>query len=717
MAVEKIINLKVNDDIKDTENNVVSLKRQLREAQQDVQNLADKFGATSREAVEAAKKAAELKDRIGDAKNLTDAFNPDAKFKALTASLSGVAGGFAAAQGAIGLFGVESENIQKTLLKVQSAMALSQGIQALGEAKDSFKQLGAVAGDALKGIKTGVAATGIGLLVIALGAIVAYWDDIKQAVNGVSAAQSNLNAKVNANYQTQLLNLKTLDNQDNVLRLQGKSEDYILKKKNEQITKAIESGQLALKQNISNVKAEVAAAERNERYTKLIFQRSLQLGTFMVRMIAKPFDLIIAGVNKVSDALGFQKVAAMNVTDVLDAGIDKATTFVSTKLFDSAGIKAEGEAATLALTQELQNLENTKAGNQIKINEGNKKAGKENKDNTEKSIKEGFDAEQKLVEEKLKNDKISIDEKRNIVLEDNKLSKEDRLKFLLELQEQEIELEEAHNKAIADLNKRYDDEKANRLADTNVKKEQLDYERRLTEINNIAQTELEKQTLIEKLNGEHAVRLADATKSDNEKKLAEAKAFADQEIALDLATKQAKRDALNTGLDILMQFAGKNKAVALSILAVQKGLAIADIIVNASKALAVGAANLATIPAVLPPGIPNPAFPLAVAATAKSAVITKITAATSIASILAAGIGQAQSITSGGGGGGGGASSGGGSAAAPPSFNIVGQNSNNQLAQTIAGQQQQPLQAYVVSGNVSSAQSLDRNRIDTATFN
>jgi len=48
----------------------------------------------------AAKRASELKDRIGDAKALTDAFNPDAKFKALTASLSGVAGGFAAAQGA-----------------------------------------------------------------------------------------------------------------------------------------------------------------------------------------------------------------------------------------------------------------------------------------------------------------------------------------------------------------------------------------------------------------------------------------------------------------------------------------------------------------------------------------------------------------------------------------------------------------------------------------
>ena len=121
-----------------------SLKKQLKEAQQDVQALSDKFGATSEQAIEAAKRASELKDRIGDAKALTDAFNPDAKFKALTASLSGVAGGFAAAQGAIGLFGAESEAVEKTLLKVQSAMALSQGLQSVGESIDSFKQLGAV---------------------------------------------------------------------------------------------------------------------------------------------------------------------------------------------------------------------------------------------------------------------------------------------------------------------------------------------------------------------------------------------------------------------------------------------------------------------------------------------------------------------------------------------------------------------------------------------
>jgi hypothetical protein len=138
---ELSFNIKVGGN---QEQAIGSLKKQLREAQQDVQALSDKFGATSQQAIEAAKRASELKDRIGDAKALTDAFNPDAKFKALTASLSGVAGGFAAAQGAIGLFGAESEAVEKTLLKVQSAMALSQGLQSVGESIDSFKQLGAV---------------------------------------------------------------------------------------------------------------------------------------------------------------------------------------------------------------------------------------------------------------------------------------------------------------------------------------------------------------------------------------------------------------------------------------------------------------------------------------------------------------------------------------------------------------------------------------------
>jgi len=163
-----------------------SLKAQLREATAEVTKLSEQFGASSKEAVNAAKRAAELKDQIGDAKSLIDAFNPDAKFKALTASLSGVAGGFSALQGATALFGKENEDLEKTLLKVQSAMALSQGLQAVGESIDSFKQLGTVIKtqvvSAFSTLRGALIATGIGALAIGIGLVAANFDKVKKAV-------------------------------------------------------------------------------------------------------------------------------------------------------------------------------------------------------------------------------------------------------------------------------------------------------------------------------------------------------------------------------------------------------------------------------------------------------------------------------------------------------------------------------------------------------
>jgi hypothetical protein len=203
MAIEKVIDIKVQSN---ADAAVGSLRSQLREAQADVSALSEKFGATSIEAINAAKKAGELKDKIGDAKALTDAFNPDAKFKALSSSLGGVAGGFAAVQGGMALFGKQSEDVEKTLLKVQSAMALSQGLQSVGESIDSFKQLGAVlkstsaaqkvmtavtaaytfvteaATGGLKLFRLALVSTGIGAIVIGLGLLVANFGKVKDAV-------------------------------------------------------------------------------------------------------------------------------------------------------------------------------------------------------------------------------------------------------------------------------------------------------------------------------------------------------------------------------------------------------------------------------------------------------------------------------------------------------------------------------------------------------
>ena len=51
-----------------------------------------------------------------------------------------------------------------------------------------------------------------------------------------------------------------------------------------------------------------------------------------------------------------------------------------------------------------------------------------------------------------------------------------------------------------------------------------------------------------------------------------------------------------------------------------------------------------------------------------------------------------------------------------PSFNLVGQGGTNQLAEAIGSQSQQPVRAYVVSGDVSTAQSLDRNIVESASL-
>ena len=68
----------------------------------------------------------------------------------------------------------------------------------------------------------------------------------------------------------------------------------------------------------------------------------------------------------------------------------------------------------------------------------------------------------------------------------------------------------------------------------------------------------------------------------------------------------------------------------------------------------------------------------------------------------------------------GGVSAGGSAAPAPsiqaPSFNVVGSSPINQLTEAIAGQTQEPVKAFVVAGDVTSAQELERNRIRNAAL-
>ena len=220
MAEKRTIELEIQDNSK-------SLKQQYREAVQELQRVSAQYGETSQEAVRAAKAAADLNDQIQFSKDLVSTFNPDAKFDALTRSVGGVLDGFQAFEGALGLIGVDANKLQETMVRLQSVMALSQGLQGLMEAKDSFKQLGTAAVNALKGIRTGIAATGIGLLLVAVGSLVAYWDDIKEAVKGVSSEQEKITIKIAEDVKLSEEKVSQLDKQDNILKLQGKTERQI----------------------------------------------------------------------------------------------------------------------------------------------------------------------------------------------------------------------------------------------------------------------------------------------------------------------------------------------------------------------------------------------------------------------------------------------------------------------------------------------------------
>lgn len=177
------LQLDANDGIK----SLKDLKAQIKEAQGDLIAMSNEFGETSEQARMAAKRVAELQDSLGDAKNLVEAFNPDKKFVALGQALNGVLGGFTALTGAMGLLGVESEEVQEQLLKVQSALALSQGLNEIGDSINSFKTLGKTIVDTLgKSGAIGVAIAGV----TALG--VAIWQTVSRNKE-LEAAQKEYN--------------------------------------------------------------------------------------------------------------------------------------------------------------------------------------------------------------------------------------------------------------------------------------------------------------------------------------------------------------------------------------------------------------------------------------------------------------------------------------------------------------------------------------------
>ena len=137
-----------------------SLKTQIKEAKIEAQAMAEKFGASSKEATAAAQRVANLNDDLEDFNNRVKALNPEAKFNALNNVLGNTLGAFQGVVGAVQLFGGESKKAQEIAQKMQGALNFAQGVNSVLSMKDSFKDLAAVLGIARTAQATAAASTG-----------------------------------------------------------------------------------------------------------------------------------------------------------------------------------------------------------------------------------------------------------------------------------------------------------------------------------------------------------------------------------------------------------------------------------------------------------------------------------------------------------------------------------------------------------------------------
>lgn len=125
-----------------------SLRAQLRNVREQLGQMEEAGLRGTETFRQLQKEAGRLANAIGDAKAQARIFSHDnAGLQGMISGLSGVAGAFSAAQGAVALFAGENENLQKIMLKVQALMSITMGLQQVANAlnKDSAFRLTTVA--------------------------------------------------------------------------------------------------------------------------------------------------------------------------------------------------------------------------------------------------------------------------------------------------------------------------------------------------------------------------------------------------------------------------------------------------------------------------------------------------------------------------------------------------------------------------------------------
>ena len=558
----------------------------------------------------------------------------------------------------------------------------------------------------LKATKTALIATGIGAFVVGLGLVVAYWDEISEAITGANKKlQENIDLNVELTSSLSLEEslireqIKFLERKGNLTEQEKESLLSNLdsqKKLNQEALASLEKQQQLLKGNKS-IEIELGAAKN------LLAQAEEKNNTKEIERLGK----VVA---KKEAILLADKAASKEFRDISDEITKRKTQ-------------------QLNLEQKILDITDPSKEDLSKLEEQKKKWAEENK----KRIEDDAKAEQELVDLKKQireAEANTIPEQRKKELEDLKLHYD---ALILKAQEQNLateELEKSKNESLLQLQADFDQQDADAvkqkedaiqkiLDESKIKQDEKDLETQLleaelAETNKLAELEKLGATLEQKqaIRDYYAGFKIETEKAD----AAKTKAIDDKALADKIANIQAEQsareanaatiaDGLNGLQNVFKAFGKENKALAIASIIVDQVASISRIISNT------GIANAKAIAASpLTGGMPwvainsisagaSIAGSVAGAAKAISALKSdKPTPTTSSSIPSSGGGGSAPTITA---------------PSAPPSFNVVGASDSSQLAGVIANQSQQPIQAYVVSNDVTTAQSLDRNIIES----
>jgi hypothetical protein len=759
MAEKRTIELEIKDNTK-------TLKQQYKEAVVELQNMAAAYGETSTEAAQAAKRAAELKDQIEDTNDLLQSYKGEGTFIAMGKAMSAVASGFSAIEGGLGLVGVESENVQKTMLKVQSAMALAQGLEGLEDAGRSMKNLysriketslaqkvltgvqtaynfvvGAGSG-ALKAFRAALISTGIGAIIVAVGLLIANFDLLLDALQPVieslkavgdflgftdfagEEAHENEMKRLEAEKQAREELAAAREAQFNSSQKQYEREIALMDaqgKDTKKLTKLkIEESIKYQKEKLKEIELEIRASEQTVNTLKKLvgtdsesIKRYEDIKKQRIELTEGIKDaqnqLLINEVNNNKKSAEAAQAAAEKAREAAKKKREDYVTNLQKQNEDAAKLEEEAENQRLALMQD--GIEKEKALREDQFN-----------DYRDNFLKERTKEEQTALDNQYKEGKISRETY-------NKLTEELQINAYNKLTQQEKDIlknaKELLNKDLLAIDEKYQAEVKKRTEDFQKKMQDDEKQRKLAfdmEIERMEEenyqaslTAQDKELYLISEKYAEMERMAKGN-ADAEKTIAEMRG---REVAAinqkyDKENEERKRAELERNVGFAKQ--GLTIIQDLTDLFGKKGIESARKAFKVKKAAQMASALIDTYmnataaygSQFLP--LPDPSSPV------RGGIAAGLAVAAGLVNVAKIGAQKFEGGGSSGGGGGGGGVSGGslsaGGGMQAPNFNVVGNNGLNQLAQL----QQQPTQAFVVSGEVTSAQSLDRNRIQNATL-